>query len=72
MALPAVTAANREVTLTPADIAGQFEAPYDILATQGGIIHDGRLYYTFGFGKVGYPIGMRVFDLAAGEADRAG
>lgn len=64
-ALPAVTAANRVVTLTPADIAGQFEAPYDILATQGGTIHDGKLYYTFGFGKVGYPIGMRVFDLAA-------
>lgn len=61
--LPAVTESPQIVTLTPNDIAGQFEAPYDILATQGGTIHDGKLYYTFGFGKVGYPIGMRVFDL---------
>jgi hypothetical protein len=51
------------VTLTPADILDQFEYPYDILATQGGTIHEDKLYYTFGFGKVGTPIGMRIADL---------
>ncbi|MBQ8398006.1 MAG: hypothetical protein IJX53_07435 [Clostridia bacterium] len=61
--LPEIKPGNEVVTLTRADIIGQFEAPYDILATQGGTIHDGKLYYTYGFGKVGYPIGMRVFDL---------
>lgn len=63
--LPEIKPGNEVVTLTRADIIGQFEAPYDILATQGGTIHDGKLYYTYGFGKVGYPIGMRVFDLRA-------
>ncbi len=61
--LPEIKPGNEVVTLTRADIIGQFEAPYDILCTQGGTIADGKLYYTYGFGKVGYPIGMRVFDL---------
>ncbi len=52
-----------EVTLTGADILDQFTYPYDILATQGGTIFEDKLYYTFGFGKVGYPIGMRIADL---------
>lgn len=61
--LPEVTPDYRTVTLTPADIIGQFQVPYDIYATQGGTVHDGRIYYTFGFAKNGCPIGLRVFDL---------
>lgn len=61
--LPPIGAGYEEVTLTPADILDQFEYPYDILATQGGTIHEDKLYYTFGFGKVGTPIGMRIADL---------
>lgn len=61
--LPKIGVGYEEVTLTAADIVDQFEYPYDILATQGGTIHEDKLYYTFGFGKVGTPIGMRISDL---------
>lgn len=61
--LPEIGVGHEVVTLTPADIVDQFEYPYDILATQGGTIHEDKLYYTFGFGKVGTPIGMRISDL---------
>lgn len=61
--LPPVGTGYEEVTLTAADIVDQFTYPYDILVTQGGTIRDGKLYYTFGFGKVGTPVGMRVVDL---------
>ena len=61
--LPPVGAGYEEVTLTPADIIDQFMYPYDVLATQGGTIHEDKLYYTFGFGKVGAPSAMRICDL---------
>ena len=61
--LPQLGTGYEEVTLTPADIIDQFEYPFDILITQGGTIHEDKLYYTFGFGKVGTPIGMRIVDL---------
>ena len=61
--LPKIGEGYEEVTLTGADIIDQFEYPYDILATQGGTIYEDKLYYTFGFGKVGTPVGMRIVDL---------
>lgn len=51
------------VTLRPADILDQFEADYDIGATQGGMVYQDKIYYTFGFGRADFPDGMRVFDL---------
>ena len=61
--LPKIGAGYEEITLTAADIIDQFEYPFDILITQGGTIHEDKLYYTFGFGKVGTPVGMRIVDL---------
>lgn len=63
-ALPEVKPGNEVVILTPADIVGQFTVPFDILITQGGMIAEGKLYYTFGFGRVGAPSALRVYDLA--------
>ena len=54
------------VMLTSDDITDQFECPFDIPFTQGGMIHGGRLYYTFGCGSANggeYPDGLRVYDL---------
>lgn len=54
------------VTLTADDIEDQFECPFDIPFTQGGMIHDGKLFYTFGCGNEQngeYPDGLRVYDL---------
>lgn len=68
-ALPEVRPGNEAVVLTPADIVGQFALPFDVLITQGGMIADGKLYYTFGFGRVGAPSAMRVYDLARETTD---
>ncbi len=51
------------VTLTAADIADQFTAPFDIFFTQGGLIAGGKIFYTFGAGTAEYPNGVRVYDL---------
>ena len=51
------------VQLTGKDILDQFISPYDILFTQGGMINNGLLYYSFGNGANGYPNGLRIYDL---------
>lgn len=51
------------VHLHPEDILGQFVVPSDVLFTQGGMIHNGKLYYTYGYPKGGYPVQIMVFDL---------
>ena len=35
----------------------------DVEFTQGGTIHNRKLYYTFGYPKGGYPLQIMVFDL---------
>ena len=45
------------------DILDQFTVPSDVLFTQGGTIANGKLYYTFGYPKGGYPLNILVFDL---------
>lgn len=51
------------VRLTPADILDQFAVESEVLFTQGGTIFDGKLYYTYGCPKIGYPVQIMVFDL---------
>lgn len=51
------------VKLTSADILEQFTVPFDILFTQGGMVKNGKIYYTFGFGNEVYPDGLRIYDL---------
>ena len=45
------------------DILDQFIVPSDVLFTQGGTIEKGKLYYTYGYPKGGYPVNILVFDL---------
>ena len=56
---------GRTVTLTPHDITDQFTTPFDIYATQGGTMYQGRIYYSFGFGGTAEKRkdGIRVFDV---------
>ncbi|MHC1779534.1 MAG: hypothetical protein AB9922_04805 [Bacteroidales bacterium] len=42
---------GKEVLLTVADILDQVVFPYDVWATQAGSVHDGKIYYCFGFGN---------------------
>ena len=49
--------------LRPEDILDQFSVPSKVLFTQGGMIHNGLLYYTYGCPKIGYPVQIMVFDL---------
>lgn len=60
---------GRTVTLTPQDITDQFTTPFDIYATQGGTMYQGRIYYSFGFGDTTEKRkdGIRVFDVAQKE-----
>ena len=51
------------VRLRPEDILDQFAVPSQVLFTQGGTIHNGLLYYTYGCPKIGYPVQIMVFDL---------
>lgn len=51
------------IHLGPEDILDQFVVPSDVLFTQGGTIHNGKLYYTFGYPKGGYPLQILIFDL---------
>ena len=51
------------VRLTPADILDQFAVESEVLFTQGGMIFDGKLYYTYGYPKGGYPVQIMAFDL---------
>lgn len=51
------------IHLHPEDILDQFAVPSDVLFTQGGTIYGGKLYYTYGYPKGGYPLNILVFDL---------
>jgi hypothetical protein len=51
------------VHLHPEDILDQFAVESEVLFTQGGTIFDGKLYYTFGYPKGGYPVQIMAFDL---------
>ena len=51
------------VHLHPEDILDQFAVESDVLFTQGGMIFDGKLYYTYGYPKGGYPVQIMAFDL---------
>jgi len=51
------------IKLTPKDIIEQFTVESNTLFTQGGMIHENHLYYTFGYPKGGYPVKLMVFDL---------
>lgn len=51
------------IRLGPEDILDQFTVASDVLFTQGGTIANGKLYYTFGYPKGGYPLHILVFDL---------
>lgn len=61
-ALPELNA-GKFIHLTPADILDQFSVVSNTLFTQGGMIKDHLLYYTFGYPKGGYPVKMMIFDL---------
>ena len=52
------------VKLYPNDILNQFSTEYDAEVTQGGTLYNGRIYYTFGFGREDFPDKIRVFDLS--------
>lgn len=56
-----------DVTLSPFDIVEQFDLPFNVFITQGGVIKDGKIWYTFGFGKEEYPNALRVIDLQKHE-----
>ncbi len=54
------------VTFGPKDILDQFDCPFDIPFTQGGMIAGNKLFYSFGNGCMHdykYPDGLRVYDL---------
>ncbi len=51
------------VRLTCADILDQFSVESDVMFTQGGTIHNGYLYYTFGVPQGNYPNTIMIFDL---------
>lgn len=54
------------VTFGPKDIIDQFDCPFDIPFTQGGMIAGSKLFYSFGNGDKEdylYPDGLRVYDL---------
>ena len=51
------------IRLTAKDILEQFTVPFDIPFTQGGMLRDGKIFYTFGFGDEVYPNGLRIYDL---------
>jgi hypothetical protein len=42
---------GKVIRLSGADILDQVVFPFDVWATQAGCVHDGKIYYCFGFGK---------------------
>lgn len=54
---------GKMVRLTPVDILDQFTIPSSIMFTQGGTIEEGKLFFTFGCPKIGYPVNIMVIDL---------
>ena len=51
------------IHLTPKDILDQFVVPSDTAFTQGGLLTNGLLIYTYGCPKHGYPDEIMVFDV---------
>lgn len=51
------------VHLTPQDILDQFSVESDVLFTQGGMLWEKKIYYTYGCPKIDYPLAILVFDL---------
>ena len=51
------------VRLTPRDILDQFSVASDVMFTQGGMLWDHCIAYTFGCAKAGYPTHIMAFDL---------
>ena len=66
-------ALNHPVILTPNDIIGQFEAPFDVYSTQGGSMYNGRIYYSFGFGGSarGNADAIRIYDVSEAKQLKA-
>ncbi|MBQ8510176.1 MAG: hypothetical protein IJ493_09755 [Clostridia bacterium] len=58
-----LTTVLHPTVLRPRDILDQIIFPFDVLFTQGGVLRDGKIYYTFGAGKDPYPDAIRIFDL---------
>ncbi len=59
-------ALENPIVLTPKDIVSQFETEFDIYFTQGGTMHAGKLYYSFGNGKQQEKTlnAIRIYDIA--------
>ena len=57
-----------EVILTSDDVLDQVVFDFDVYATQGGCAKNGKIYYSFGFGKTGTrtPSALRVYDTKTG------
>jgi hypothetical protein len=69
--LPAVS--EGDVTLTRQDVLAQTVCDFDVFITQSGCVHEGELYYAFGFGRARGQIGesqMRAYDLETGRITR--
>ncbi len=62
--LPDPKKAGEVVKLYPTDILDQFTTEYEAEVTQGGTLYEGKIYYSFGFGREGFPDKIRVFDLS--------
>lgn len=54
---------GKMVRLTPGGIIDQFSVESDIAFTQGGLLVDDKIIYTYGCPKIGYPLEVTVFDL---------
>lgn len=61
--LPEIGEIGETLVLHPTDILDQILFPFNVLFTQGGVLYDDKIYYTFGAGTETYPIAIRVFDL---------
>lgn len=65
--LPKLTEKGESVVLRPTDILDQIFFPFDVLCTQGGVLKDDCIWYTFGVGNAKYPDAIHVFDLEKRE-----
>ncbi len=65
--LPERKEKGETVVLHPSDIVDQTLFPFDTFFTQGGVLKDNKIWYTFGLGTETYPDRIRVFDLEKRE-----
>jgi hypothetical protein len=69
--LPDVSEGN--VTLSRKDVLDQIAYDFDVFVTQSGCVHEGKIYYTFGFGRDRASMEsshIRVYDLKTREIVR--